>query len=99
MGKASRIRPERLAEKLLSIRLALKLSQTEMLRLLGFEQELSPNHISKFELGKREPSLPVLLRYAQIAGVWLDILVDDGLDLPVKLPSTVRHHRSNCDKR
>lgn len=86
MGRASRIKPERLAEKLLNIRQALNLSQSEMLSRLGYEQELSANHISKFELGKHEPSLPVLLGYAEAAGVWIDVLVNDALDLPAKLP-------------
>lgn len=91
MGSASRTKPARLAEKLLAIRQALNLSQSEMLSRLRCEEEISANHISKFELDKREPSLPVLLRYAHIAGVWIDVLVDDELDLPPKLPSTPKH--------
>lgn len=62
-----------------------------MLSRLGFAQELTANHISKFELGKHEPSLPVLLQYSHIAGVWLDVLVDDALDLPAKIPSLPKH--------
>jgi hypothetical protein len=31
--------------------------------------------------------LPVLLSYAQVAGVWIDVLVDDQVDLPHRLPS------------
>jgi hypothetical protein len=33
----------------------------------------------------REPSLLVLLRYARVAGVSVDKLLDDELDLPEKL--------------
>lgn len=33
----------------------------------------------------------VLLRYARVAGVWVDVLIDDELDLPVRLPSPQRH--------
>jgi len=49
------------------------------------------NRISDYERGKREPPLPILLRYAHIAGVHLEALVDDELDLPQKLPGDVRH--------
>ena len=35
------------------------------------------------QLGKNEPALPILLRYARIAGVTVDVLIDDELDLPV----------------
>jgi len=91
---AARMRSERLAEKLLQIRNALGLSQTEMLRRLGFEDTLVYNRISDFELGKREPPLPVLLQYARVAGVQMEVLADDELDLPEKLPSGPKHrHR------
>ena len=36
---------------------------------------------------KREPLLPVLLAYARLAGVSTDVLIDDELDLPAKLPA------------
>lgn len=38
-------------------------------------------------LALREPSLLVLLNYARAAGVYLDVLVDDELDLPERLPA------------
>jgi hypothetical protein len=44
-----------------------------------------PTHISEFERGLRELSLLVLLRYARIAGVSTDVLIDDKLNLPAKL--------------
>jgi transcriptional regulator with XRE-family HTH domain len=87
MGKRPRMRPERLPAKLLQIREALGLSQSEMLRRLGFEDEMVAARVSEFELGKNEPPLPVLLAYARAANVWVDVLIDDALDLPVKLPS------------
>jgi len=46
--------------------------------------------ISGYELGTREPPLTILLQYAELAGVWLDILVDDALNLPKKLPADQR---------
>jgi transcriptional regulator with XRE-family HTH domain len=86
MGKASRQRPERLAEKLLQIRIVLGLSQSQMLKRLGIAEESYRNYISDFETGKREPPLLVLLAYARSAGLSTDILIDDSLNLP-KLPA------------
>ncbi|HEV7374073.1 MAG TPA: helix-turn-helix transcriptional regulator [Pyrinomonadaceae bacterium] len=91
MGKRARMRQKRLAEKLLQIRLALGLSQTEMLKRLGFEDQIDYKRISEYELGRNEPPLAVLLKYARVAGVCLDSLVDDEMDLPEKLPSKPKH--------
>lgn len=85
MGTKPRLRPERLPEKLLQIRNALGLSQTEILYRLGVEDLISYKQISKYETGKGEPMLVILLRYARLAGVSMDVLVDDELDLPAKL--------------
>ena len=90
MGMA-RQRSERLAEKLFQIRTALGLSQTEMLKRLGVEGMIVYNRISDYELGKREPPLPILLRYGRLAGVCVDVLIDDDLDLPTKLPARPKH--------
>ena len=91
MGQRSRSKPERLAEKLLQIRLALGLSQTEMHRRLGLEEEVEYTIISKYELARNEPPLTTLLRYARVAGVHLEDIVDDDLDLPERLPGNVRY--------
>jgi transcriptional regulator with XRE-family HTH domain len=88
MGKAQRPRPIRLAEKLVMIRHALGLSQNEMLRRLDLADDFGRNYISAFELGTREPPLPVLLQYARVAGVWVDVLIDDELDMPERLPAS-----------
>ena len=90
MGVRARQRPERLAEKLLQIRAALGLSQSEMLRRLELEDAISYKKISDYERGQREPSLLILLQYAHVAGVSTDVLIDDRLDLPDKLPATKR---------
>jgi transcriptional regulator with XRE-family HTH domain len=87
MARGPREKPERLAEKLRAIREALGLSQTEMLRRLGAEERMAYYRISEFESGKGEPSLIILLRYAEAAGVSTDVLIDDRLDLPAKLPA------------
>jgi transcriptional regulator with XRE-family HTH domain len=89
MGEKARPRPARLPEKLLQVRTALGLSQNGMIRRLGVE--LTQNRISDYELGIGEPPLPLLLRYAQVAGVCLQRLVDDELELPAKLPATPKH--------
>ena len=86
MGTA-RPKPERLAEKLRQIRLALGLSQPEMLRRLGLEESMQYARISEYEQGMREPSLLTLLAYSRVAGVHLETLADDEEDLPDKLPA------------
>ncbi|HEX8138897.1 MAG TPA: helix-turn-helix transcriptional regulator [Pyrinomonadaceae bacterium] len=94
MGTKPRIKPERLAEKLRQIRLSLGMSQAEMWRHLGVEDMIVFKQISTYELGKREPPLPILLRYARAAQVSTDVLIDDELNLPDKLPSKAKHTRN-----
>ena len=85
---ARRPAPKRLGEKLLQIRTALELSQTGMVQSLGYEESpLYPAQISNFEQGKREPPLQLLLAYARLANIPLEILADDKLDLPAELPA------------
>jgi transcriptional regulator with XRE-family HTH domain len=91
MGTRARHKPERLAEKLLRIREALGLSQNGLIRQMGAEDLIAQNTVSEYELGKREPSLLVLLKYAEVAGVCLDVLANDDLDLPAKLPAKPKH--------
>lgn len=86
-----RPKPERLAEKLLQIRNALNLSQAEMLRRLGLEETMKYTRISEYELGIREPSLLTLLEYARVARVHMEDIVDDGRELPAKLPGNVNY--------
>ena len=86
MGRYSRQKPQRLAEKLLQIRLALNLSQTQLLDRLGLKDELFYTAISGNELGTREPTLVEILRYARLANVYADVLLDDELDLPEEIP-------------
>ncbi len=82
---AKRIKQERLAEKLLAIRLALGVSQPEMLYRLGVEDLIVYNQISRYENGHREPPLKILLAYARVARVSTDVLIDDERDLPSRL--------------
>jgi len=91
MGKASRRRPKRLGEKLRHIREGLGLSQNGIIQQLGLADVISRDNVSAYELGRREPSLLVLLEYARAAGVCLDLLVDDKADLPKRLPRVPKH--------
>jgi transcriptional regulator with XRE-family HTH domain len=91
MGRSPRPKPARLPEKLLRIRLTLGLSQNEMLVRLGLGERLYRTAVSGYELGTSEPPLPVILKYARLAGVCTDVLLDDELDLPAKLPAKPKH--------
>jgi transcriptional regulator with XRE-family HTH domain len=85
---ARRPAPKRLGEKLLQIRTALELSQTGIVSRLDYQESpLHPAQISNFEQGKREPPLQLLLAYARLANIPLELLADDKLDLPAKLPT------------
>lgn len=85
MGSASRARPKHLTRKLLTIRESLGLSQTEIGIALGLDREFARNYVSGYERGTREPILEILLRYARLAGISTDVLIDDELDLPKRL--------------
>ena len=88
MGRASRQKPARLAEKLKQIREALNLSQDGMLiRLKLQDGNLTRSSISGYELGDREPPLLVLYAYAKAANVFMEVLVDDEINLPDIIPS------------
>lgn len=89
MARGARLKPNRLAEKLIQIRMALGLSQNELIKRL--DVDLTQNRISEYETGKGEPPLPVILKYARLVGVSTDVLIDDELDLPNKLPGKPKH--------
>lgn len=83
MGQSRRQQPARLAAKLKEIRTKLDLTQEEMAKHLHkVKAGLQSGHVSEYEVGKREPSLLVLLAYAKIAGISTDILIDDRLNVP-----------------
>jgi transcriptional regulator with XRE-family HTH domain len=91
MGRRARYIPARLPEKLIQIRKGLGLTQQGMLERLDLPEEILQTSISQYERGKIEPPIFVLLRYADVANVWLEVLLRDHLDLPNKLPSPVKH--------
>lgn len=94
MGRSSRPKPKRLASKLLYVRSQLGLTQEQMLERLDYKKSpLYVSQISEFEQGKREPPLLVLLQYARVAGVPMEALVDDDLDLPEPLEAQPGYER------
>jgi transcriptional regulator with XRE-family HTH domain len=99
MGSRARPRPERLAEKLLQIRLALDVSQDGMLARLELDESHFRSAISGYELGTREPPLQILLKYARLVGISTDVLIDDELDLPNKFPSLTKSEGVRRRKR
>lgn len=95
------MKPKRLPDKLRQIRERLGLSQNGLIRQLGFEGVLVQASISGYESGTREPPLPVLLRYSEVSGIWLNSIIDDSIDLPEKLPCSRMqegHERSTASR-
>lgn len=86
-----RPRPRRLGSKLREIRQGLGLSQSQMLAKLGLEDTMHYGRISQYENDEREPTLMTLLAYSHVAGVHLEDIVSDDLDLPAKLPGNVNY--------
>lgn len=87
MGREPVPKPARLAEKLLRVRTLLELSQNGMLRRMGLAEVMRREEISDFERGRRVPPLPVLLAYARAAGFPVEVLIDDKLKVPARLPT------------
>lgn len=91
MGRAKRPKPKHLAEKLAFIRRSFGVTHEELIARLDCPDiPLYRASISQYESGRIIPSLPVLLRYARLANVILDVLVDDEIRLPDKLPAPVK---------
>jgi transcriptional regulator with XRE-family HTH domain len=91
MGAKARPKQKALGGKLLQIRKRLGLSQTDMLKRLGAENLISYKQISKYETGVTEPPLIILLAYARLVHISTDVLIDDELNIPAKLPSKLKH--------
>ncbi|MGI8469292.1 MAG: helix-turn-helix domain-containing protein [Pyrinomonadaceae bacterium] len=86
MGRAERIKQEKLAEKLKCIREFLELTYEQLIKRLDCPKvPLYRANIYRYESGEREPPLVVLLSYAKLIGVSTDILIDDKLNLPEHL--------------
>lgn len=79
MGLRKRPYPRKTAKKLKQIRLKLGLSQSEIAAKLGVENRAQ---ISAYENGTRDCPVTLLLKYARLARVPLETIVDDQLSLP-----------------
>lgn len=79
MGHKKPGKPKHLPAKLLAIRQALGVSQSEMVKFLDFK--VTSARVSEYERGARQPNLIVLLRYAKIVNVSVDTLIDDAVEL------------------
>jgi hypothetical protein len=94
MGTRARETPARLAEKLVQIREGLELSQDGMVRRMGVTEK---DHSGRyFEIRARSvPTvLVVVLEYARAAKVAMEVLVDDGMDLPKSLIGKSKQNRT-----
>jgi len=76
-----RRKPQHLATKLLAIRSKLGVSQIRLTQLLESDQVYT--RISEYETGRREPTLMLLLKYARLANVPVESLIDDQMELPL----------------
>ena len=85
MGYKAPDKPARLAPKLLKIRRDLGVSQGQLAKLLDFQIKSSGARMSEYENGVREPGLTLLLRYARIVGIAVEVLIDDDLNLPERV--------------
>ena len=91
MGSEQLIKPQRIGEKVREIRIKLGLTQEQMFELLTrYGARIHVGYIARYEINQRLPTLLVILAYARAAGIPMEVLVDDELDLPVKLPAKPR---------
>jgi transcriptional regulator with XRE-family HTH domain len=97
VGHKAQYRPQRLAAKLLQIRRDLGLSQSRLAKLLAFPVKTSTARVSEYENGVREPGLTLILRYARIVGIEVELLIDDDLNLPQRVK--LKKRRKGADIR
>jgi len=75
-SKKRRRKPKLLAAKLKAIREKLNMSQSQLVAALAVPK-ISSARLSEFEHCNREPDLLVLRRYAELANVTIESLIDD----------------------
>jgi transcriptional regulator with XRE-family HTH domain len=75
--------PEKLGEKLQTIRERQGWTLDEMAEAVGRTGASRRTRVYEWEQGIRQPDLPALLAYARLVGVSTDVLIDDGLELDV----------------
>ena len=99
MAKNRQYTPANLSAKLLRIRHTLGLSQSQLLRHMSAQHSHTAARISEYESGTRTPSLLILMAYARVARVPLEILIDDDAFLPNRLPGDFVFARYNRKQR
>jgi transcriptional regulator with XRE-family HTH domain len=100
MGKKRRAQPRKLAGKLREIRTRLKIGQAQLALLLeDVPGDVYPGLISRFEQGKVEPSLLILMEYARLGGFSMEVLVNDKLKLPAVSETTKLAGKKSTKRR
>jgi transcriptional regulator with XRE-family HTH domain len=85
VGQNKRPIPAKLGRKLRAIRKHLDLTGVELIKRLDCPSiPLNSSSINKYEKNLRDPSSIVLLHYARLVKIPVDVLIDDELDLPFK---------------
>jgi transcriptional regulator with XRE-family HTH domain len=83
MGGKQLDKPKRMGEKVRDIRLRLGLTQQEMFELLERHgAKIHIGYIGLYEVNERVPAIKVALAYARAAGIPMETLVDDEMNLP-----------------
>ena len=82
--------PQHLAPKLQAIRENFGVSQYRLSKFL----QVGRTRLSAWEWGRRMPSWFVLIRYAKLAGVPLEFIVDDNFDLDY-----FKHYLTGVDRK
>ena len=80
MARYRRKRPKKLAGKLRELRKRMQMTQIELAEHLSTDS----GSISRFETGKRDPSLLEILAYSRLSGVGVEVLIDDKISLAKK---------------
>ncbi len=89
-GRGPRQKQKKLAAKLKRIRLALGLSQPQILKEMGLGVDRA--YVSGYESGRIEPPISTLLLYCDLANICADVLLRDELKLPDELPCKERYY-------
>ena len=82
--------PQHLAPKLQAIRKNFGVSQYRLSQFL----QVGRTRLSEFEWGRRVPSFRVLIHYARLAGIPLEFIVDDDIDLDY-----FKHYLTSVDRK
>lgn len=84
MGNKRRPMAQSLPAKLLAVREVFNASQNQIADALSVEVaafNLNCGRISEYEHNKREPNMLVLLAYARLAGITVELIIDDRVDM------------------